>query len=803
MKIVSKQASAEQRFTSPDWDFVARIEDYAIFMLDPEGRVVTWNLGAERIKGYMAGEIVGRHFSLFYPPAALESGRPAHLLERAAREGHVEDEGWRLRKDGTRFWANVILTALRNEDGTLRGFAKITRDLTARVLAEQELRRSEERFRLLVETVQDYAIFMLDPDGRIATWNRGAQALKGYRADEIIGSHFSRFYPAEDIAQGKPENELRIAQQDGRVEDEGYRVRKDGTLFWANVVITALWDEQGTLRGYAKVTRDLSQRRAAEEQLRRSEERFRLLVESVEDYAMYMLEPTGHVSTWNAGAEKLKGYRADEIIGQHFSLFFLPSDVAAGKPTKELAIALAEGHFEEEGLRLKKDGSTFLANVTVTPIRDASGSLLGFAKVTRDLTARVEAQRIAVELAREQAARSAAEQAEAQVREAALRAETANRVKDEFLATVSHELRTPLNAIVGWSSLLRTRSTDEGVLKGIEVIHRNALAQQRIIEDILDVSRIITGKLRLDLKATDLGAVVQDAIEVVRPAAMAKSITLALDVPQGDCLLVADPERLRQVSWNLLSNAVKFTDAGGLVTVAIALTGSRFVLTVRDTGRGIDENFLPFVFDRFQQADSSATRRVGGLGLGLAIVRHLVELHGGYVRAASPGLGRGSTFTVVLPIRAVAQRQEEDSESTAEPPLADEHRGALAGRRVLVVDDEQDARELIMAVLEDAGAIVQTAHSVAAALVEVERFRPDVIVSDIGMPDEDGYSLIRKVKALEPSGGGVPSIALTAYTRAEDRTRALAMGFTTHIGKPVNPDDLVAAVANLAAFIRR
>jgi PAS domain S-box-containing protein len=657
---------------------------------------------------------------------------------------------------------------------------------------------------LLIESVEDYAIFTLGPDGVITSWNRGAQKLKGYSAQEIIGQHFSCFYQAEDIARGKPAWELQQAFEVGRVEDEGWRVRKDGTLFWANVVITALRGERGETLGFAKITRDLSARRAAEEELRRSEERFRLLVEAVGDYAIYMLDPEGNVATWNTGAQNLKGYTAAEIIGKSFATFFPAADVLAGKPTRELATALEHGRFEEEAYRIRKDGTRFWASVVLTPVRGAGGRLLGFAKVTRDLTQRLESERIARDLVREQAARAQAEADEVRLREAVARAEEANRIKDDFLATVSHELRTPLNAMLGWAALLRARDTDASLAQGLEVIHRNAVAQSKIIEDILDVSRIVAGKLRLDVKPADMAVITQHAIEVVRPSAAAKDLSIDLELAVQTCPLIADPGRLQQVVWNLLSNAVKFSQRGGRISVVLQRSDIDVMLSVTDSGAGIDPGFLPFVFDRFKQADSSSTRQIGGLGLGLAIVRHLVELHGGSVDARSEGLGKGATFSVTLPVRAVERTAVSKPQAAGhEARAAFQSPARLSGTRVLVVDDERDARELLETVLTSAGAQVESASSAAEGLSVLERFRPHVLVSDIGMPEEDGYSLIQRVKALPGSIGAIPSIALTAYTRAQDKTRALALGFTTHIGKPVDPDDLVAAVANLARLIPR
>ena len=645
--------------------------------------------------------------------------------------------------------------------------------------------------RLLIESVSDYAIFMLDPEGRVVTWNPGAERIQGYKAGEIVGQHFSRFYVPVDIEAGKPELELKTAREFGRLEDEGYRVRKDGSLFWANSVVTALRDAQGRLRGFAKVTKDMTARREAEnraremeEQLRRSEERARLLVESVTDYAIYMLDPEGYVTTWNVGAERMKGFQAHEVIGRHFAVFFPDEDVRLGKPGRELSLALSTGHFEEEGVRIRRNGSRFWARVVLTPMRGPGGELLGFAKVTRDLTERETARTVEVALRR---------------------AEETNRVKDEFLATVSHELRTPLTAILGWAAVIRQKKVDEQLLKATDAIHRNAVAQAKIIEDILDVSRIITGKLRLDAKRVDLVAIVSEALDTVRTSASAKSITLEFSPPDEPLLLVGDSERLRQIVWNLLSNAVKFTPVCGRVRVVLERDGSSIALAVADTGRGIEPEFLPYVFDRFQQADASTTRRHGGLGLGLAIVRHLVELHGGDVRVESAGTDQGSVFRVTLPVRAtLPQAEPADAHAPATAPEATPHServDALKGVRVLVVDDDRDARSLLHDVFTGVGASVETASSARAAFTAFRTFKPDLLVSDIGMPDEDGYSLIRRIRALPASEGStVPAIALSAYVRRDDQSKALRAGFTAHVGKPVDPADLVTAASNLVAL---
>ena len=492
------------------------------------------------------------------------------------------------------------------------------------------------------------------------------------------------------------------------------------------------------------------------------EDQHRLLVENVVDYAIYMLDPSGRVASWNAGAQRMKGHSAIEILGQHFSIFFTPEDVAAGKPEHELAIARTEGRFEDELLRVRKDGSSFWANVVVTPLRSEHGDLVGFAKVTRDLTKERQARKMEIE----------------------------NQLKDAFLATVSHELRTPLTAILGWTKLLRKQRLEPNVSNAIDVITRNAEAQVKLVDDLLDVSRIVNGKFRVEMREADLVSIVAEAIDVVKPTAIAKAVGLELEDQNEPCLLVGDAERLRQVFWNILWNAVKFTPRGGEVRASMHREGAQVTVAIVDTGKGIAPDFLPYVFERFKQADQSIIGGGGGLGLGLALVRHIVELHGGWVAASSDGVGKGARFEVTLPIRAVRPTNVPEPHPRSRP---------LAGYRVLIVDDEADSRELISAVLAHAGADVETAGSAADAIGSLPRFRPHLVVSDIGMPVEDGYSLMRRVRALaQDEGGAVPAIALTAYRREEDRARALAAGFTAHIGKPVDPEDLVAAIQNLA-----
>jgi hypothetical protein len=593
-----------------------------------------------------------------------------------------------------------------------------------------------------------------------------------------------------------PEHELQVASTTGSFEDEGWRVRKDGSLFWANVVITAMRDAEGTLLGFAKVTRDLTQRRIHEEELRRSEERFRLLVEGVSDYAIFMLDANGRIVTWNVGAERIKGYTAREIIGQHFSIFY-PDDVReSGWPEHELQVASEKGSFVDNGWRVRKDGTTFWANVTITALRDDTGRLLGYAKLTRDLT---EAKRVeAMEVANQQRD----EMLEAE-RSARMAAQRATRVKDEFLATLSHELRTPLSAILGWTQVLLRGESVKGPdaqKRAIEVIERNARAQIQLIDDLLDLSRVMAGKIRLDLQQVSFVSIVEAAVDTVRPTADAKGIRLKAILGSSQDIVSADSARMQQVVWNLLTNAIKFTPKGGQVQALLQRVNSHLELSVSDTGIGIPASYLPHVFDRFSQRDSSTTRTFGGLGLGLAICKQLVELHGGSIRAASQGENQGATFFVQLPLSIM---QLQDQSSARIHPTTEVEPGEilslprLEGVHVIVVDDEADARDLLRTVLEAQGARVTSFASAEDALAGLKTIRPTVLICDVGMPKTDGYQLIRKFRAEEPRSERIPALALTAFARAEDRKRSLVAGYQAHLVKPFDVGELVLIVADL------
>ncbi len=536
---------------------------------------------------------------------------------------------------------------------------------------------SADLYRLLVDSVLDYAIFALDERGYVRTWNAGAERLNGYEAHEIIGKHFSVFYPRNLIAEGFPAFELRTAENVGRFEDEGWRVRKDGSRYWANVVITPLRDTGGTLSGFAKVTRDLTDRRDAEQTLRKSEESFRLLVGAVRDYAIFMLDPQGHVETWNAGAQRIKGYRADEIIGQSFEKFYPPEDIAAGKPARELRIAIETGKYEEEGWRLRQDGTAFWASVLITAVRNRAGELVGFAKVTRDLTERRRAEERTLAAARiaavQEAARAGAETRERELRDVAAQlqrqaaaleqrgreakdaqrqADDANRAKSQFLASMSHELRTPLNAIGGYADLLMMGLSGPVTPQQTEQLGRIKRGQEYllgIINDILNFSRIEAGQLTYDIGPMLVNQALEGVLHLVTPQLLSKNLHIGSMACPPDLVAWADKSKVEQILLNLISNAVKFTAPGGSVSVSCEqLPDHRVAIRVQDTGSGIAPEYLRSIFEPFVQVGRSLTSTPQGTGLGLAISRDLAVAMGGDLTVEST-VSVGSTFTLTLP----------------------------------------------------------------------------------------------------------------------------------------------------------
>lgn len=512
-----------------------------------------------------------------------------------------------------------------------------------------------------------------------------------------------------------------------------------------------------------------------------------------------------NVVEWNHWMEEHTGKRAHDVIGNNLLELF-PELIerrldrhykwALEGQVRVLSQAL-HGYLISMPVVSAEHGYAQMQQaVRISPLSQ-EGCVIGTLTIIEDVTERVARE---AELQAQIEARSRLLSSEKLARS---EAERANRLKDEFLATISHELRNPLNAIMGWAHMLRLgKLTDVNAERAVETIYRNAKSQAQLVADLLDVSRIISGKLRLDVRTVDLIYIINAAIDSIRPAAEGKGIRLHMILDPAAGPISGDADRLQQIVWNLLTNAVKFTPKGGRIQVKVQRINSHVEIVVSDSGVGISKEFLPYVFDRFRQADASITRTHGGLGLGLSIVRQLVDLHGGSVSVHSEGEGKGTTFTITLPFVGVVNNQNEAE--SVHPTQGDEVISfdglpSLRGLKVLVVDDEADTRELIREVLKECGSEVITSNSAADALIALEEHKPDILISDLGMPDEDGYSLISKIRALpDERGGQIPAAALTAYARAEDRMRVLRSGFQFHLPKPVDSAELVTVVASLA-----
>jgi PAS domain S-box-containing protein len=907
---------------------VESIEDYAIFLLTPDGTVQSWNSGAQRLKGYAADEVIGHSFAMFFSTEEQASGKPAMLLDAAMRERHVEDIGWRSRKDGSRFWASAIITALRDRTGKHFGFAKVTRDLTDR------------GYRAFVETTHAI-VWTTDesghPNGDSPSW----RAFTGQTELEWRGLRGWDPVHPDDV------DAMRVAWPKAKAEGSRFEAefrlrRNDGQYVWMAARAVPFFDANGRVREWFGVTFDISDRKRAEQETDRAMELLTTTLQSIGD-AVISTDMHARVRFMNPIAERLTGWTATEAKGhtlhEVFPIFNEETRAPVENPVdKVLREGVIVGLANHTVLR-RRDGTDVAIDDSAAPIRDRDGTVHGVVLVFRDASeekretqrraflaqateeliaandyrdalariAQLAVPRLAdwvtvevsdsvgsrpqqvalahvdpakVEFARELARRYPPDPNAATgvpnvmrtgraefypeiprelleggavdaehlriIRELELRsalvvplrgkgavfgaitfilagsdrrytqrdldlaedlakraaliierrrleehADSANRMKDEFLATMSHELRTPLQAIVGYTALLERGSATDPT-KALAAIRRNADAQTRLIEDILDVSRITSGKLRLTIARVDLASAIREALDSVRPAVEAKQIRLVESLPADLGTVQGDFERLQQIVWNLVSNAVKFTAREGTIEIRGERTGSSVRLVIRDNGIGIEPRHLLTIFERFRQVDASTTRHSGGLGLGLAIVRYLVEAHGGTVTAESPGRGMGAIFTVRLPVVGAAMTM-----SNEQTPARSNDQRPLRGIRILIVEDDEDARSLMCEVLEHAGASVFAASSTQEAFSSLLDEPPHIVLSDIGMPGEDGYSFLRRIRALPPElGGDVPAIALTAYARAEDVRAAMDAGFQLHIVKPVSPDALLDAVSS-------
>jgi PAS domain S-box-containing protein len=752
----------------------------AIITKTLNGIITTWNKGAERIFGYTAEEAVGQSVTMLIPEDHADE-EPAIIARLRAGNRIEHYETVRLRKDGSLVDISLTVSPIRGPDGKIVGASKIARDISERKQAEQALRQREEELTDFIEN-SVVGLHWVGPDGTILWANKAELELLGYTREEYIGHNIAEFHVDSEVID---DILTRLTQDETLHSYEARLLCKDGSI--RHVLISSnVRRQSGEFVHTRCFTRDITERRLAEAALRQSEERFAKAF-NASPFALTITSlKTSQLLEVNETFTRLSGYTREEAIGrttQELGLWVRDSE-----REEEIAMVRERGQVRDVEYRFRmKDGTERVGRLSAERI-EIGGETCGLT-VVQDITEqkRVEAERDQM-LEREKALRA--------------KAEEASRLKDEFLATVSHELRTPLTSILGWAHMLRTgRFAGGETAKALETIERNARAQSQLIDDLLDVSRIVTGKLRLDVRPVDPNSFIEASIEAVRPAAEAKDIRVQKIMDTGIVSVSGDPVRLQQVVWNLLSNAIKFTPKGGRVQIRLERVNSHIEIAISDDGAGIAPEFLPHVFDRFRQADQSTTRSHGGMGLGLAIVRHLVELHGGTVRAESPGEGLGSTFTVMLPVAPVYQwiGLEERVHPAARNILPTyEGLDRLDGLRMLVVDDEPDTLELLKAGLGQCGAEVMTVNSAGEALEAIKTVLPDVLISDIGMPDVDGYDLIRRVRKLPvESGGKVPAIALTAYARTEDRLQALKAGYQMHVPKPVELTELVAVVESL------
>jgi PAS domain S-box-containing protein len=945
---------------------VAGVRDYAIFLLDRQGNVLSWNAGAQRIKGYRADEIIGRHFSCFYPADVVAAGWPAHELDVAAATGRFEDEGWRIRKDGSRFWANVVITALRDESGAVRGFLKITRDLTERRQAEENARRllqeeaarhaaetlaleaqraqreeqrHREQLRVTLTSIGD-AVIVTDTQGRVTFLNPVAQALTGWEPQQAAGQPLERVFPIVNEDTRRPvENPVSKVLRDGitiGLANHTLLIARDGREIPIDDSGAPIRGEDGTVAGVVLVFRDVTEvRRAVEARLHLA-----AIVESSED-AIISKDLQGIILSWNRGAERLYGYTADEVIGKPLSIL-APPDQPDEQPGLLQRLRQGEQIEHYETVRVRKDGRRVDVSLTISPVKDAEGRVIGASKITRDITARkrneaslrflAEASKLLADLLdvpstlqkvaglavphfadwcavdmlepdgslrrlavahvdpakvalvhelhrrsppnppptgggpgwgvwnvlrtgtseflseipdsllaetvhdqqalgilRElglkscigvplivrgttlgaitfvaaeprvkygpddlRVAEDLAQRAASAIENARLYAELkeADRRKDEFLAMLAHELRNPLAPIRTALHLMQMPGADGAAVEHArQITERQVRHMARLVDDLLDVSRIMRGRIELRKEPVELANVIAGAAETTQPVLDAQGQTLMVSVPSEPLWVEADPARLIQVIANLLNNAAKFSQRAGRVWLDAERQGDEAVLRVKDEGAGIAPDLLPHLFDLFVQGDKSLERSRGGLGIGLTVVHKLVEMHGGKVTAHSEGPGRGSELVIRLPLRQEAPRPAQATSQSPGPP------GKRASRRVLVVDDNVDAAQSTAMLVRLWGHDVRVVHTGPEALQAAEEYQPDIVVLDIGLPGINGYEVARRLRQ-QPRYRQTVLAAVTGYGQEGDRSRSEEAGFDHHLTKPVDPATLQAILAS-------
>lgn len=610
----------------------------AVFMLDKDGFIQYSNLAATTITGYTAAELYNQPLSLLYN-IKLDNIKAEYDLALAGKQGSFNTQGWRTKKDDSKFWGEMTLSTLLNEQKQIVGYSCLLQDKTQQKKDEIELRKSEEQYRLMVEGVKEYAIFMLDPEGYILTWNDGAMRIKGYNANEIIGKHFSIFYTAEDLKNKKPERELEIAIATGKYEEEGWRIKKSGSVFWANIVLTALYNEQNKLIGFSKVSRDLTERKTKEEDLRQSEERFRSLVQQVTDYGIFMMDEKGRIISWNEGARRIKGYSAEEIIGKYFSIFYTEEDILIGKPAHELKVAIATGKYEEEGWRLRKDGSLFWANIIITAVYNKEGIHIGFSKVTRDLTERKKSER---------ALRDSYENYRMlteKLKKTNAELSYANQELEQFTSIVSHDLQEPIRTIKSFLQLIDMK-LDAGQYEGLKTYTAKSINaanhMRELIQNLLHYSQL--SKDELVQEEIDVNELVDRAMQNLKDSIDTSRAQVTIQNEVGK--IYGDSVQLVQLIQNLISNAVKFTEKDQpKIKVIITQEDGHVKFAVSDNGIGISKTDINKVFDIFRRLNTK--KEYPGTGIGLAICKKIVDRHKGRIWPESdPGNGTTFYFTI-------------------------------------------------------------------------------------------------------------------------------------------------------------
>ncbi|PZO42488.1 MAG: histidine kinase [Shackletoniella antarctica] len=736
-----------------------------------ENRII-WSANMESLFGLAPGEFDGSYEQFVARLHPDDRGRVLEAIDAAMTPGANYDIEFRvLYPDGTIRWALSQGKVFYDAIGQPIRMLGVDLDITGRKLIDESLRQSEEFKKRVLESSSD-CIKVLDLNAQLLYVNAGGGCL--LEIDDLtphLNSEWLCFWEGEHRQAAEAAFTAAKSGEIGKFQ--GFCATVNGKPKWWDVVVTPIRDGAGQVVQVLSTTRDVTERKRTEEELRQKNAILDMINESAPT-PIFVKDRQGRIIYANPATLAALGKTAAEVIGFYDSdLSLSPEDAARLMENDQRIMASGQMEVVEES----PDGiQTFLG--TKAPYRNESGEVVGLIGILNNITDRVQLERDRERILQQKQA-------------ALAESERVNRIKDEFLAVLSHELRSPLNPILGWTKLLQTRKLDETkTVAALAIIERNAKAQCQLIDDLLDMARVLRGKLTLNVAPANLLRAIEAAIDTVQPAAIAKSIQInpvLLDIGQ----VSGDDVRLQQIVWNLLTNAVKFTPSGGRIDIRLEQIDNQAQITITDTGKGISPDFLPHIFESFRQEDASITRNHGGLGLGMAIVYQLIQAHGGTVTADSPGEGKGATFTIGLPLLN-ANSREDQFNPLKEQPLD------LTGIRVLAVDDEPDSRELFSMMLAQAGAEVMSVASAAEFLTALESFQPDVVVSDIGMPEIDGYTLLRQMRSLSPEQGGqVPAIALTAYAGEIDRQQAIAAGFQRHIAKPIEPEQLVVAIVSL------